>query len=131
MAMKTTREPAAKGGQPRTVDDYLAVAPKDMRAALSRLRKTIKAAAPEATESVSYGIVGYKHKGQRLAYFGHWKTHCALYGLGNGVYDAYAAELKAYDLTKGTIRFLPDKPLPDRLVTKMVKARIAEIETAG
>jgi len=112
----------------KTVDEYLAAAPPDKRVALKKLRKTIKAAAPKATESFSYGIVGYKHKGKRVVYFGYWKTHLALYGMGNGVYDAHAAELKAFDLTKGTIRFSADTPLPDRLVTKMVKTRIAEIE---
>jgi uncharacterized protein YdhG (YjbR/CyaY superfamily) len=131
MTTQTRNKPAAKTKQPKTVDDYLAAAPKDKRAALINLRKTIKAAAPKAIESFSYGIVGFKHKGKPLAYFGYWKDHCSLYGMGNGVYDAHAAELRAYDLTKGTIRFTADKPLPDRLVTKLVKARIAEIEKAG
>src|SRR5688500_12766587 len=109
---RTTKKPAAKTARPNAVDDYLAAAPEDKRAVLTKLRRTIKAAAPKATESVSYGIVGFKHKGKRLVYFGYWKTHCALYGMGNGVYDAHAAELKDYNLTKGTIRFSADKPLP-------------------
>jgi uncharacterized protein YdhG (YjbR/CyaY superfamily) len=117
---------------PKTVDDYLAAAPKDKRAALMRLRKTIKSAAPKAIESISYGIVGFKHNGKRLVYFGYWTTHCAMYGMSSSYIDAHAAELKAYGLTgKGMIRFTADKPLPDRLVRKIVKARIAEIERAG
>jgi uncharacterized protein YdhG (YjbR/CyaY superfamily) len=96
-----------------------------------KLRKTIKAAAPMATESLSYGIVGFKHNGRRLAYFGYWKTHVALYGTSRRFIDAHAAELKPYVQSKGTIQFTADKPLPERLVTKIVKARIAEIEKAG
>jgi uncharacterized protein YdhG (YjbR/CyaY superfamily) len=110
------------------VDDYLAAAPKDKQATLKKLRQTIKAAAPKATESLSYGIVGYKLQRKRVVYFGYWKAHSAVYGLGSSVIDAHAAELKDYLLSKGTIQFPADKPLPYRLVTKLVKARIAEIE---
>jgi uncharacterized protein YdhG (YjbR/CyaY superfamily) len=114
------------------VDAYLAKATKDQRVTLDRLRRTIKAAAPKAVESVSYGIVGYKHKGQRLIYFGYWKTHCALYGMSSGYIEAHAAELKTYGLTKrGMIRFTPEAPLPGRLVTKIVKARVTEIDEAA
>lgn len=115
----------------RTVAEYLAAAPKDKRAALTKLRQTIKAAAPGAIEGIGYGIAGYKYKGKPLLYFGYAKAHCALYGGIGSVIDAHAAELKAYDVSKGTIRFTTDKPLPDRLVTKLVKARMAEIDKAG
>ncbi len=128
MATQTTKKPAAKTTHTKTVDDYLAAAPKDKRAALMKLRKSIKAAAPKATEGISYGIVGFMHNGQPLVHLGYWKAHFALYGS----FDAHAVELKAYDLSgKGTIRFPANKPLPYRLVTKIVKARIAEIEKAG
>jgi uncharacterized protein YdhG (YjbR/CyaY superfamily) len=75
-----------------------------------------------------YGIVGFMHNGKPVIHFGYWKDHFALYG----GFDKYAAELKPYDQSgKGTFRFPADKPLPYGLVTKMVKARIAEIEEAG
>ena len=128
MAPQTTKKPSAKTTQARTVAGYLAAAPKAQRASLMRLRRSIKAAAPKATEGISYGIVGFKHKGERLVYFGHAKTHHALYGIGGSVIQAHAAELKAYLGSKGTIRFPSDKPVPVRLVTKIVKARVAEIE---
>jgi uncharacterized protein YdhG (YjbR/CyaY superfamily) len=115
----------------KTVDDYLAKAPKEKRVALAKLRKTIKAAAPKASESLSYGIVGYKLQRKPVAYFGYWKDHYAMYGLGSSVTDAHAADLKNYLQSKGTIQFPADKPLPYRLVTSMVKARVAEIEKAG
>ena len=113
------------------MDDYLAAAPKDKRAALVKLRRTIKAAAPKAAEGMSYGIVGFKLQRKPVVYFGYWKAHYALYGMGSRVIDAHAAELKDYVLSKGTIQFPADRPLPYRLVTRLVKARVAEIETVG
>jgi uncharacterized protein YdhG (YjbR/CyaY superfamily) len=115
----------------KTVDDYLAAAPKEKRATLTKLRQTIKAAAPKATEAVSYGIVGYKINRKAVVFFGYWKAHYALYGFGRKVTDAYASELKTYLQTKGTIQLPADKPLPYALVTKLIKARVAEIENAG
>lgn len=111
MATQATKRPAAKTTNPKTVNDYLAAAPK-------------------ATEGISYGVVGFKHNGKALVYFGYAKAHCALYGGGSSFIDAHASDLQAYDLSKGTIRFHADKPLPDRLVTKLVKTRVAEIERA-
>jgi uncharacterized protein YdhG (YjbR/CyaY superfamily) len=114
-----------------TVDDYIAKAPKEKRAALTTLRKTIKAAAPKATEIISYGMVGYKQGAKRVAYFAYWKAHIALYGTSSKFIDAHAAELKPYAQSKGTLQFPADKPLPYGLVTKIVKAQIAEIEKVG
>lgn len=114
-----------------TVDDYIAAAPKERRAALSKLRKTIKAAAPKASEIVSYGMAGFKQDGKRVAYFAHWKSHTALYGTSRQFITANAAELKPYVQTKGTLQFPVGKPLPYGLVTRIVKARIAEIERGG
>lgn len=110
---------------PRIVDDYLAALPEDQRAALDKLRGTIKAAAPEATESISYGIPTFKYKGRPLIYFGAAKKHCAVYAIDT---DAHKDDLKPYDTSKGTVRFSPDKALPAVLVRKLVKARIDEIE---
>jgi len=135
MATKT-KKPAAKNASAKTapaktVDEYLEAAPKDKRAALTRLRHAIKAAAPNATESISYGIVGYKQNGERVAYFGYWKDHIALYGTSGRFIKTHVAELKPYVQSKGTIQFPSDKPLPVGLVTKIVKARVAEVEEAG
>jgi uncharacterized protein YdhG (YjbR/CyaY superfamily) len=127
----TTKKPASKATRVKTVDDYLAAAPKDKQAALTKLRQTIKAAAPQASESVSYGIVGYKVGRKPVIYFAYWKAHYSLYGMGDRVTKAHAAELKDYLMSKGTIQLPAGKPLPYRLVTKMVRARVAEIENAG
>lgn len=113
---------------PKTVDDYVAGLPEDQRAALEKLRETIKAAAPEAAESISYGIPSFKFKGRPLIHIGAAKHHCAIYGL---VPDAFKDELKQYDTSKGTIPFPADKPLPETLVRKLIKARIDEIEAGA
>jgi uncharacterized protein YdhG (YjbR/CyaY superfamily) len=118
----------AKVTRPKTVADYLAAAPKDRRAALTRLRKTIKAAAPKATESISYGMAGYKHKGKSLVYFGYWRDHVALYATGSEFIKTHGAELKPYVQSKGTLQFPLDRPLPYGLVARIVRSRIAKIE---
>ena len=122
----------SKGGKrsPRaeTVDGYLATLPEDARAALAKLRKTIKAAAPKATEVISYQIPTFKHQGMLVA-FAAFEDHCGFYVMSPNVLQNYAAELKQYELNKASIRFLASKPLPAALVTKLVKARIEENET--
>lgn len=128
MVTKTAKMPAAKTTRAKNVADYLAAAPKAQRPALNKLRSTIKAAAPKATESISYGMAGFKHNGESLMHFAYWRDHVALYGN----FDAHAAQLKAYDQSgRGTYRFPVDRPLPYRLVTKLVRTRVAEIEKAG
>jgi uncharacterized protein YdhG (YjbR/CyaY superfamily) len=115
----------------KTVDDYIGAAPEKRRAALKRLRQTIKAAAPKANEIVSYGMAGFKQDGKRVAYFAYWKSHTALYGTSRQFIKANAAELKPYVQSKGTLQFPADKPLPYGLVTRIVKARVLEIEKSG
>lgn len=119
---------AKRRPQSESVDDYLAALPEDARAALEKLRKTIKAAAPKATEVISYQIPAYKHHGL-LVSFAAFKNHCSFYPMSPEVLRAHAAELDDYEISKGTIRFTADKPLPTALVTKLVKARLAENET--
>ena len=114
-----------------TVDDYLAAVRPDARAALLKLRKAIKAAAPEATEGISYQVPTFKQDGHPLVSYGAATAHCAFYVMSPGVLRASAAALKDYELGKGSIQFPPNKPLPAALVTKLVKARIAEIEKRG
>ena len=110
-----------------TVDGYLATLPEDARATLAKLRKTIKAAAPKATEVISYQIPTFKHEGMLVA-FAAFEGHCGFYIMSPNVLLAHAAELKDYELNKASIRFPANKPLPATLVTKLVKARVAENE---
>jgi uncharacterized protein YdhG (YjbR/CyaY superfamily) len=111
--------------KPQTIDEYLAPLSKEKRAALEQLRRTIKSAAPRAEECISYGIPGFRLGGRLLVSFGAAAQHCAFYPGAHPV-KAHQVELKAYDTSKGTIRFPADSPLPATLVRKLVKTRIAE-----
>ena len=110
-----------------SVADYLRAVPPAPRAALQKLRKTIKAAAPAATEVISYGIPGYKHHGM-LVYFAAFKNHCSLFGVGAVLMKEHHKALAPYKKSKGTIQFTVEKPLPLALVRKLVKARVAQNE---
>jgi uncharacterized protein YdhG (YjbR/CyaY superfamily) len=118
-------------GRASDVEAFLAALPEDARAALEQLRRTIRAAVPNATEAISYGVPSFKHQGRPLVSYGATKNHCALYVMSPEVMQAHAAELANYDTSKGTIRFPAGKPLPAALVRRLVKARIAEIDTGG
>ena len=108
-----------------TVREYLASLSVDKRAALQKLRRAIKAAAPKAEECISYGIPAFRLDGKMLVWFGAATNHCSFYP-GAFPIHALKSELTAYRISKGTIRFTPDRPLPEALVRKLVKARIAE-----
>ncbi len=107
-----------------SVAAYLRAVPPAPRAALQKLRRTIKAAAPRATEGISYGMPCFKQHGV-LAYYAAFKDHCSLF-MGTYLTKALKKELAAFDTSKGTIRFTADKPLPAALVRKLVRARIAQ-----
>ena len=113
--------------KPKNIDEYLAALSGDKRAALQRLRKTIRAAAPKAEECISYQLAAFRQNGMLVA-FGATENHCSFYLMSSSTVAAHKEELKGYDTSKGTIRFQPDKPLPAALVRKLVKARIAENE---
>ncbi len=116
-------------GRPRprvtTIDEYLAALPGDQRDALAQLRKVIRAAAPKAEECISYGLAAFRLDGLLVA-FGATPRHCAFFPMSATTVADFEDELKAYETSKGTIRFQPDRPLRAALVRKMVKARIAE-----
>jgi len=121
--MKSTKShPPAKA-----IDAYLAEVPAEARATLRKLRKMIHAAAPKATEKISYRIPVFYHCGM-LVGFAAFKNHCSFFPMSLSVIAAHKDELGGYDTSKGTIRFPVDKPLPATLVKKMVKARIKENE---
>jgi uncharacterized protein YdhG (YjbR/CyaY superfamily) len=115
--------------KPKSIDQYLAALSEDKRAALEKLRKTIRAAAPKATECISYQLAAFRLDGRALVAFGATAGHCAFYLMSSSTVEAHKDDLKDFDTSKGTIRFQPDKPLPAALVRKLVKARIAENTT--
>jgi uncharacterized protein YdhG (YjbR/CyaY superfamily) len=110
----------------KNVDEYIAPFPPAVRTTLNKLRQTIKAAAPQAEETISYMMPAYKQQGV-LVYFGAYKTHIGFYPTGRGVV-AFKKELSVYDGAKGTVRFPLDKPLPLGLISRIVKFRVKENE---
>lgn len=131
MGRATSRSGRNAGAGAGDVDAYLASVPEGARRTLETLRKTIKAAAPEATETISYRIPTFKLYGRPLVYFAAFKDHCSLYPATEAVLEAHGEELKPYFSGKGTLRFTADSPIPAALVKKIVKTRIQEIRTAG
>ena len=117
---------ASPKSKPGTIDEYLAAVSADQRAALERLRKTIRSVVPKAQEGISYGLAAFRLNGRPLIAFGAAEHHCALYPMSSATVKAHRDELKRYDASTGTIRFQADKPLPVALVRKLVKARIAD-----
>ena len=115
-----------KAPKAKTVDDYIASAPKDVQSKLKEIRKAIREAVPAADERISYGMPYYHHKG-RLAYFSYWKSHIGLY-IPTPIVAEHENELKAYKTTKATIQFPLDKKLPIALIKKLVRARVKKSE---
>src|SRR5688572_14258594 len=111
--------------KPRTPSEYLAGLSADKRAALEALRKSIKAAVPEADECISYGDPAFQLNGKLLVVYAAAKNHCSFYS------EAVVNQLKElnnYDTSKGTIRFPADKALPSALVGKLVKLGNAKVK---
>jgi uncharacterized protein YdhG (YjbR/CyaY superfamily) len=123
------RSSAAKGsGAPKTVDEYLAGIPEPARSTLNKMRAAIRSAVPpEATETISYRIPAFKHKGV-LVWFAAFSDHCSLFPTAS-VIEAFKNELKGFTTSKGTIHFPTNKPLPTALIKKLVKARVAQSES--
>ncbi len=115
----------ATSAKPETIDQFLAPLSPEKRAALQKLRRAIKSAAPRTEECISYGIPAFRLDGRLLVAFGGGAKHCAFYPGAHPI-KAHQDALKVYDTSKGTIRFQADSPLPVALVRKLVKTRIAE-----
>jgi len=107
-----------------SIDQYIATFPDHIQVLLQAMRATIKAAAPEAEEKISYGMPAFALNGN-LVYFAALKNHIGLYPTSSGV-QAFAAELSGYESSKGAIRFPITKPLPLDLVSKIVQFRVTE-----
>jgi len=116
---------SSAGDQTRAIDAYLAALPDDRRAALERLRRLIRSAAPDATEAMAYGMPSFRLDGRWLVGYASTKTGCSFYA-GGAPTQTFASELSGYRLWKGTINFSVDRPLSDDVVMRLVKARIAE-----
>lgn len=112
----------------KDIDEYLAAVPEPARTTLSKIRAAVRSVVPkEAIEAIGYGMPMFRYKGGLVA-FGAFSKHCSFFPMSKAVMATFGDELKGYHMSKGTIQFPLDKPLPAGLVKEMVKARIAEKE---
>ena len=114
--------------RPASVEAYLAALAPEQRAALGKLRATIRTAAPDATEGISYSMAAFKHDGKGLVCYAAFKDHYSLFPMSTQVIAEHLDDLGARGTGKGTIRFGYDERLPVALVKKIVRARLAEVE---
>lgn len=111
------------------VDAYLAALPDEPRRALETLRATIRAAAPEAEETIAYDMPAFRIEGRFLVSYAAYKRHCSLFPASQAVLDACGPELKGHLAGRATIQFQAGRPLPAELVRKIVKVRLTERAT--
>jgi uncharacterized protein YdhG (YjbR/CyaY superfamily) len=110
----------------KNVDEYIASFPENLRTLLEEMRTTIKKAAPKCEEVISYQMPAYKYFGI-LVYFAGYKNHIGFYPTASAI-EAFKKELSIYKGAKGSVQFPLDKPLPEDLITKIVKFKLKENE---
>ena len=113
-----------EGAAPKTIDEYIAGFPSDVQAILQEVRATIREAAPDAEETISYQIPTFRLKGN-LVHFGAFKTHIGFYPTPSGM-EEFQDELSAYEGSKGTVRFPLDRQIPFDLISRIVEFRVGE-----
>ena len=109
---------------PKTIDEYIAGFPQEVQEILQKIRQTIRAAAPDAEEKISYQIPTFTLKGN-LVHFGAFKKHIGFFPASSGV-AKFKRELAEYKTSKGTIQFPLDEPIPFALISKITKFRVKE-----
>jgi uncharacterized protein YdhG (YjbR/CyaY superfamily) len=112
-------------GQYETIDEYIAIFPKDVQVILRKMRQTIRDAAPGAAEAISYQMPTFKLNGRNLVHFAAFKSHIGFYPIPSGI-EAFKAELSPYKQGKGSVQFPLDKPIPYDLVERIVRYRVKE-----
>lgn len=122
------KKPAPRGrSSSRTIDDYIAEFPAEVQKPLRQLRAAIRASAPKADETISYGIAAFRLDGRYLIYFAGFKNHVSVYPAPVGV-PAWKDKLAPYAAGKGTVRFSLEKPIPVPLVRALVRFRMKDNE---
>src|SRR5688572_14980381 len=129
--METTDIWGKKTPPAKNVDAFIKAAPPQTRAHLKRLRAIVQETVPEADEVISYKMPVYKYRGKMFVGFAGFKNHIGFYGMSGSFLDPYRKELKDYEMSKGTIRFPLDRPLPTALIKRLLKARIRLNEDSG
>ncbi len=109
-----------------SVDAYMAQLPDDRRAAMEELRRTIRAAAPEATEAISYNMPAFRQDGRFLVSYQAFRRHYSLFAWSDAMLAELGDALRPYAVGKGTIRFPADRPIPLDLITRIVAFRLRE-----
>lgn len=127
-ALKTPgRKSNAPKAAPKTVDEYLAAVPEPARSAIGKIREAIRSVVPpDATEVISYKIPAFKHK-RVLVWYAAFSNHCSLFPTA-AVIELFKDELKGLSLSKGTIQFPLNKPMPIGLIKRLVRARVEQSE---
>ena len=110
------------------IDATLAALPADQRAALQSLRRTIAAAAPGAEAAISCGMPAFRYRGRSLVSYAAFKAHCSLFPMSSALIETLGDELAGFATAKGTLRFTPEHPLPDDIVKRIVRERVAQID---
>ena len=105
------------------IDDYISAFPKETQIILEEIRSVIRKAAPDALEMTSYGIPAFKFQGKPLAYFAAFKNHIGFYPTPHGI-EEFEKELSVYKQGKGSVQFPLDKPMPLKLISRIVKDRV-------
>lgn len=113
-----------KGKVAKNISEYISFFPKEVQADLKKIRETIRKAAPNAEEHISYQMPAYKLEGM-LVYFAAYEKHIGFYPGASGVLH-FKKELAKYDTSKGTVKFPIGEKIPFALITKIVKARAKE-----
>ena len=109
----------------KTIDEYIAASPASVRDVLEELRRTIRESAPESEETISYGIPTFDLNGKHLVHFAAYKNHIGFYPTSSGI-SRFKKELSRYELSRGTVRFPVNEPIPFDLIRKIVKYRVKE-----
>jgi uncharacterized protein YdhG (YjbR/CyaY superfamily) len=112
---------------PLTIDEYIATVPEEYRESLETLRKTIQKAAPDAVELISYQVPTFKIYNRPLVAFSASKNYCTFHIMNPTLAKEMADDLTPHGLTAGNLNFRPSKPLPEAVVTSVVKARVDQI----
>jgi len=119
-----------RGKKPATIDEYIALFPKDVQVILEKMRQTIQSVAPAAVEAISYQMPTYKLNGKNLVHFAAFAHHIGFYPIPSGIV-AFKKELSAYKQGKGSVQFPLDESVPYELVRKIVRYRVKETMAAS
>ena len=111
----------------KTIDEYIKLFPRDVQGVLEKVRQTIQDAAPDAVETISYGMPTFKLNGKNMVHFAGWKNHIGFYPTPSGT-ETFQKELAPYKAAKGSVQFPLDQPIPYDLIKKITLFRMREIQ---